>query len=262
MEEIHTYCSELCEYLKLRSYPLGVKLIKNNNEVLKDAESPLKNLGYHISLCQAFTIARREGRTLAIMKEDNWCFEPVIGLGMSAPPNIFLEGYNRYPDDVMVKEAGEYWAKYEFPRLRPGSCSGVVVFPLCAAKCVPDVVIMYVDPAQLTLLSLATACKNGKDIRCKLSGHAACVYAITPVIKENEPKVVLPCQGDRRRALTQDYEMIFSLPYNLLSDLVEGIKYIASKERRLIPFPITLKLEYPLRETYKTLGRMVGLNIP
>ncbi|MEM2989003.1 MAG: DUF169 domain-containing protein [Candidatus Bathyarchaeia archaeon] len=261
MEEAQEYCKKIIDHLKLRSFPLALKLVKDGR-IPEESVRPLKDLGHHLSLCQAFTISRRSGKVLALMKEDNWCFEPVIGLGMAEPPELFLEGYNRYPDDVMTKEAGEHWARFEFPRLRAGSCSGVVVSPLKTASFVPDVVIMYVDPAQLTILSLAAACKNGKDIVCKLSGHAACVYAIAPVVEEGEPKVVLPCQGDRRRALAQDYEMIFSLPYRNLPDLVEGIEYLAGREGRAIPFPITLKPEYELREAYKVLGRIVGLNIP
>jgi uncharacterized protein (DUF169 family) len=260
MEKVQDYCLKIIEFLKLKSFPLAVKLIKNS-EIPEESIRPLKDLGYHLSLCQAFAIARRKGEILAIMKEDNWCFEPVIGLGMADTPELFLKGYNRYPNDVMTKEAGEYWAKYEFPRLKTGSCSGVIVAPLSKTRFTPDVIIIYVDPAQLTILSLATAYKTGRDISCKLSGHAACVYSITPVISEGEPKAVLPCLGDRQNALAQDYELIFSLPYRFLPDLVDGIEFLA-KGGRMIPFPITLRPEYEQKEQYKVLGRMVGLSIP
>jgi len=86
---------------------------------------------------------------------------------------------------------------------------------------------MYVDPAQLTILSLAAAYKNGKDISCKISGRAACVYSIVPVLGDNETKIVLPCLGDRQNAHTQDYELIFSLPYHVLPDLIDGIEFLA-----------------------------------
>ncbi|MEM2320875.1 MAG: hypothetical protein QXS79_03205 [Candidatus Bathyarchaeia archaeon] len=76
------------------------------------AIKPLKDPGYHLAMCQAFALARREEKTLVMMKQDNWCFEPIIGLRMAETPQLFLEGYNRYPNDVATKEAGEYWARY------------------------------------------------------------------------------------------------------------------------------------------------------
>lgn len=260
MGEIQHFYSKIVEFLRIKSFPLAVKLLMNG-EILKESIRPLKDLGHHLSLCQAFTIARREGKILAVMKEDNWCFEPVVGLGMAEAPELFLKGYNRYPNDVMTKEAGEYWTRNEFPRLKTGSCSGILVSPLNKVDFTPDVVIMYVDPAQLTILSLAAAYKNGRDISCKLSGHAACVYSIVPVINDKEPKIVLPCLGDRQNASTQDYELIFSLPYNTLPDLVDGIEFLA-KGGRMIPFPIRVKPEYEQRQEYKVLGKMVGLEIP
>lgn len=254
------YCSKLFEFIRLRTFPLAIKLIKNN-EVPSGAIRPLRDLGHHLAMCQAFTLARREAKSLVMMKQDNWCFEPVIGLGMAETPQLFLEGYNRYPSDVATKEAGEYWARYEFPRLPPGSCSGIIISPLSKTEFKPDVVLMYVDPAQLTILALAAAYKNGRDINCKISSHAACVYSIVPVLKDNEPKVILPCLGDRQNAYTQDYELIFSLPYSVLPDLIDGIDFLA-KGGRMIPFPARVRLEYEQRKEYKVLGRMVGLDIP
>ncbi|MEM2454515.1 MAG: DUF169 domain-containing protein [Candidatus Bathyarchaeia archaeon] len=263
MSQVEEYCSRIVELIRLRTFPLAIKLI-TNDEIPEGSIRPLKDLGYHLAMCQAFAIARREGKVIVMMKQDNWCFEPVIGLGIAEAPQLFLEGYNRYPNDVMTKEAGEYWARYEFPRLKPGSCSGIIISPLnkvSKAKITPDVVLMYVDPAQLTILALAAAYKNGKDISCKISSHAACVYSTVPVLKDNEPKVALPCLGDRQNAYAQDYELIFSIPYRFLSDLVNGIEFLA-KSGRIIPFPARVRLEYEQRKEYKVLGRLVGLDIP
>ena len=195
-----------------------------------------------------------------MLKEDMWCFEPVIGFGMSGTSEYFLEGYNRYPADVATLEAGAYWAKYEFPKFPVGYSIGVLISPLHLAEFEPDVIII-VDPIQVTLLTFASAYKTGKDIVSKLSGHAACVYATVPVIKDNEAKIVLPCQGDRRHATTQDDELIFSFPYNMLDEIVEALEILANKTAKGIPFKVDIKPEYELKEAYRKIGKTIGMDI-
>ena len=70
-------------------------------------------------------MSRKQGTTLAMLKEDKWCFEPVIGFGMAEPPQYFLDGYNRFPGSVATLEAGSNWAR-AFPRLEVGEYIGVV----------------------------------------------------------------------------------------------------------------------------------------
>ncbi|MGC8909654.1 MAG: DUF169 domain-containing protein [Fervidicoccaceae archaeon] len=72
----------LMEILKLKSYPIGLRLLVDGEQPQEDAIRPLRDIKHNISMCQAFTIARREGKVIAMMKEDNWCFAPVISYGM------------------------------------------------------------------------------------------------------------------------------------------------------------------------------------
>jgi hypothetical protein len=41
---------------------------------------------------------------MALLKEDNWCFYPVIGYGLAEPPADFLDYNSCYPD-FMTREA-------------------------------------------------------------------------------------------------------------------------------------------------------------
>jgi uncharacterized protein (DUF169 family) len=100
------YGDELERQLRLKTFPLALKLLEKEGDIPDGAQRPLKDFGYHLSLCQAFQISRRDGMALAMLKEDNWCPEPVIGYGLGEPPKYFLEGHNRYPHDVETLEAG------------------------------------------------------------------------------------------------------------------------------------------------------------
>ena len=82
VETMNTYGSDLLNMLVLRTYPIAIKMLKDESETPKGAVRPKKDLKTHYSACQAFGIVRRRGTTLAMFLEDHWCFEPIIGYGL------------------------------------------------------------------------------------------------------------------------------------------------------------------------------------
>lgn len=141
MTDLKTYQQngeELERRLRLKTFSLALKLLEREQDIPTEAKRPLKDFGHHLSLCQVFQMSRREGRTMAMLKEDHWCCEPVIGYGLGEPPAYFLEGHNRYPRDVATLEAGRHYAlKCEIsghaacvygviPAIRTGECQVAV----------------------------------------------------------------------------------------------------------------------------------------
>jgi uncharacterized protein (DUF169 family) len=74
LQNYQDYGEELERRLRLKTFPLAVKLLEQEKDILEQAKRPLRDFGYHLSLCQGYQIARRDGETLAMLKEDNWCF--------------------------------------------------------------------------------------------------------------------------------------------------------------------------------------------
>lgn len=258
MNILHEFAKQVEKQLRVDSYPLAVKLLETEEDVPEGAVRPMRDLGYCLSTCQAFAMSRRRGLTIAELKEDMWCFEPVVGYGLEDAPDYFIKGNNRFPQDVISLEAGSNWAAKEFPRFETGKYIGVVSAPLASASFIPDVVIIYCNSAQLTLLLLAVAYKDGLDIVSQLSGHAACVYAVVPPITRGKCWVSTPCMGDRRRAMAGDDEMIFSFPLNLTEDILSGLKHIGEGGRK-IPFGRTMQFEYQMSESYSKIARLLGM---
>ncbi len=258
MDLLRELARQVEEQLRVDSYPLAVKLLESETDVPEDAKRPRRDFGFCLSTCQAFALSRREGLTVAELKEDMWCPEPVIGYGIEEAPDYFLQGHNRYPGDVASLKAGENWAAREFPRLESGRYVGVVSAPLASAGFTPDVVLIYCNPAQLTLLLLGIAYRDGLDVTSKLGGHAACVYAVVPPMKTGRCWVSTPCMGDRARAMAGDGEMIFSLPPEAAEDLLRGLRHIGETGRR-VPFGRTLMPEYQLSESYAKIARKLGM---
>jgi len=129
LKKYHDYADELERRVRLKTYPIAIKLLQKKANIPKDAKRPLKDFGYHLAQCQAFYLTRCEGETIALLKEDEWCFEPVTGYGLAEPPQRFLEGHNRYPRDVATLNAGANYAS-EFPRFEVGKYVGIVSAPL------------------------------------------------------------------------------------------------------------------------------------
>lgn len=258
MSVLRELAKQVEEQLRVSSHPLAVKLLEDEAEVPEDAKRPRRDFGRCLSTCQAFAMSRMQGLTVAELKEDMWCPEPVIGYGIEEPPDYFLQGHNRYPRDVASLEAGENWAAREFPRLEAGRYIGVLSAPVASTDFAPDVVLIYCNTAQLTLLLLGIAYMDGLDVVSQLSGHAACVYAVVPPMKTGKCWVSVPCMGDRARAIAGDEEMIFSMPPGEAEDLLNGLRHIGESGRR-IPFARTLTPEYQLSESYSKIARMLGM---
>ncbi len=256
IKTIQEWGDELERRLRLKTFPLALLFLKGEGDIPAGATRPLKDLGYHLSLCQSFQLTRREGKVMAMLKEDHWCFEPVVGYGLGEPPQYFLDGHNRYPRDVATLEAGKHYAE-EFPRLPVGKYIGVVSAPLRSTPFVPDIVTIYCDSSQLCLLLLGREYKEGYNLKCALSGHAACVYGIIPAMQTGECQVAVPCRGDHYRAMAGDEEMIFTVPYPKLADLMEGLRQIAKTGSKL-PTGYSFQPEYKLPEAYQKIAEMMG----
>jgi len=256
---LHKYGKEIEERLRLRTFALAVKLLEKEGDIPEGAKRPKRDMGYHLNVCQGFSISRRGGETIAMLKEDMWCPEPVIGYGLAEPPEYFLRGHNRFPESTRTLEAGGVWAQ-AFPRLEYGRYIGIVSAPLKTADFEPDLAMIYCDPAQLTQLLVVINWNDGHDITCRLSGHAACVYAITPLINDAKFQITSPCVGNRVTALAQDDELIFTAQREALEDLILGLRYLDKHNSRL-PRELQLKYEGELPNNYGKIARMMDMEV-
>jgi len=194
---------------------------------------------------------------MAMLIDDNWCHEPVLGFGLKEAPDYWIEGHSRYPRDVATLEAGSNYAR-ELPMLEAGRYVGLVSTPLKTANFEPDLVMIYCDSSQLSLLLLAREWKDGCNLKNPLSSHAACVYGTVPAILSGECQVAIPCRGDHYTAMAGDEEMIFTVPGEKFGDLMEGLRYVENTGSRL-PRGYQFLPENPQSEDYEKISKMMGL---
>ena len=93
---------EYKSYLNLRETEEAIKYIKDESEIPKNALRPSK-INQRLSLCQAFTNARRLGRSVGMTFEDNHCITSSFVQGWKYMPgkeilkSQILSGYHSTP---------------------------------------------------------------------------------------------------------------------------------------------------------------------
>ena len=260
LNDLNGFGEEMERRLQLRTSPVAVKVLQEEGDIPAGAVRPKRDRGCRLALCQAFALSRREKATVAMLKEDQWCYAPVIAFGLSEPPDFFLEGNTFLNFSVGEPKAARNLAMAQ-PRLECGKNIGVLSAPLSMASFEPDVVVVYCNTNQLRCVLSAIKYKDGYLVQSTLDPAGACFQSTVPVLQKGECQVTVPCGGDRAHAMAQDDEMIFSMPTRRLEDLMHGLRAMDEAGRGYTRFAPDMRPEYPLSDLYVKAGALVGLEM-
>ena len=206
VKELNRYGEELENILLLRSSPVAVKMLKKEADIPVGAMRPKKDRGYHLAECQAFALSRRDGLTIAMLKEDHWCPAALMAYGMVPLP----EGMN--PTRMHPYECFDY-----------GKYIGILTAPLKKASFKPDVVIIYSNTAQLRSLLMSFNAEEGAQVNGRYF-PPSCAHAVTTPMLKGGYWVVVPDPGEWQRALCDEGEMMFAMPAEKLPVVIEGLE--------------------------------------
>ncbi len=115
------------------------------------------------------------------------------------------------------------------PRLGFGEYAGIVFSPLDKTKIEPDVVVLYCDTAQATAMMVSYNYFEGAMPSFATQASAVCADSVMPVLKNRQPKISIPCAGDRRYEMTQDNEILFSIPAEHVETVIRGMEWRTSR---------------------------------
>lgn len=210
--------------LLLRYEPIAIKMVEDEKDVPADAIHPMRDLGKHMALCQAFALTRRDKKTIYMDKASEWCWNPLIGFG-------FVDGRpGTRAFDVVCENLGiadeqaakEFFSK--FPTLPQGVYSGIISAPMDQCSYEPDLVLIYCNNAQLRSLLWAIKNITGKIVDTSLDAIDSCVYACIPTLKTGEYRVTIPDMGEYERASADENEIILSVPGEKMEELLQGLR--------------------------------------
>jgi len=250
MKKWHELGKKLRRFINPETFPVAVRFLAHESEIPKGVKTPSKDLKVKIAHCQAAAITRKYGWTLAMTPYDLGCAISGHTYGWKLANKDkavgFLTRMNYAADSTAALNILE-----SLKTLKSGQCEAVVYSPLEWTKVEPDVVLIYLNPAQLMRCLHGSTWHTGKPITCSLSGRAAsCTEGVLGAFLDQAPKVVVPGNGDRVWAATQDHEMVYASPASHLEALVQGL---AKTHEKGIRYPIPTFLRYQPE---------VGLSLP
>jgi uncharacterized protein (DUF169 family) len=187
-------------------------------------------------------MARRYGWTVAFGKEDVSCAIAAHTYGWDRVereegPIAFLTRMNYAASSEAAREVLK-----GFRTLDPDENLRVVYSPLERTKVEPEVVLIYVNPAQMMRLIHGATYHTGKPLQSSFSGRAgSCTEGVIGALLDQDPKVVVAGNGDRVWAGCQDHEMAMAIPASRLEALTEGLQ---RTHERGIRYPIPTYLRY------------------
>jgi uncharacterized protein (DUF169 family) len=254
MPDLKKLQEALDKHIRPSQFPTAIKLLKQGEPLPPKVRRPSKDWHEQLAICQGFAFARRYGWAMAIGREDISCPLAKVVWGFAPMLDYYLNGmtcagmYTETPAAGAISEA-------ETARFAYGQYEYVVAAPLQRAEFEPDLVLVYGNSAQVMRLVTGALWKRGGRIHSSFSGRIDCSDEVIVTMQQNDYQVILPCNGDRIFAQTQDDEMAFTIPAAKMDELIEGLEATHAGGIRY-PIPSFLRYTGRFPEKYTQMNVM------
>ena len=231
--------NQLNKYLRLTTFPVGVKLLENSEDL--DQIKFLKKPEHKLVLCQIFSYARYYGWTMGCVKGDNLCPLAEISIGFEESHRLFEEGaffIGRYNE---TKEAAKKTTA-TMPKIPYGQYSAIVSGALKRIDFEPDLILIWGNSAQIMRLIQGFLWKRGGRVSMSTFCDGVCADTISNAIITRDLQIAFPCLGDRRFGMAMDTDLIASIPFGIINEIIEGMEKTHKAGTR---YPIPFQLSTP-----------------
>ncbi|WP_216827788.1 DUF169 domain-containing protein [Alkalihalobacterium elongatum] len=242
------------KYVRPDTFPLGIRVMKEGEVLPEKVKRPLRDLGSRFSICQAITMSRRYGWSLAMGSEDQSCPIAKVAFAYEDEVDFYSDGNLAHGMYAKTCEIGAETEK-AVPKFSKAEAGTIVIAPLNRATFEPQIVVTYGNSAQVMRMVAASLYTTGGEITSHFSARADCADIIIRTMQSDKPQVILPCYGDRVFGQTHDHEMAFSFPYASVSSFMEGLEGTHRGGVRY-PVPTFLRYENQYPATYERLNDM------
>jgi len=219
--------------LRLKSFPVALKMLEKK-EALEQIPFLRRPQGKK-TLCQLITLVRNFDWTVGAEADD--FLSPMCGsiIGLNDTPEIYKDGTFRSIVWVKTKQDGQ---KYEtaIPRLPLGKYEAIAMAPLVYKPFVPDLVLIYANPAQMMLLINALQFEDYEVLQFYCVGESSCSDAIVRGLLTGKPALTIPCYGERRYGHAQDEDLVMAVPTGMMEKALRGLEVLY---KRGIRYPIS-----------------------
>lgn len=209
-------------YLRLSSFPVGVKLYKDGS-LPERVRRPQETLGHPLAVCQGAAMARNLGWAVGFLREDHGCPPSLVILGQEKEASEGDMAEMVFPLYGETREACSRTQEH-VPYFPYREYRSMALAPLARGLFEPDLVLVYGNPAQVARLVQSALYRSGGAITSTFTGRNSCAGEFVAPILTGECQVILPGSGERVFALAQDHEMCFAIPHGRLDDVLNGLE--------------------------------------
>mgnify|MGYP006281690985 CR=1 FL=1 len=247
--------------LRLKSLPVGLKLFASDPDWPDKTRLPLKHLKKRITICQAMTLARVYRWTVGLTAEDIVCVPARLAFGQTPAENprrllssfFCRAGWSR-------DEASASREVAQMPFAEPGSIKAMALAPLSKGLFEPDCAVFYGNPAQIMRLVHGWSYAEGTTVQGSFGGKVECSEYLLAPVQSGEARVSIPGNGDRIMSMTQDEEMVFSLPAAGLEKLAQGLEQAGRSVGARYPVPFYQNFEPEFPQMFSELAEEAGID--
>jgi len=220
--EYNVQGEEIYARLHLATYPIAIKYIQSPAEIPAKIMRPSAS-GKKLALCQAFTLARRWGTTVALTSDDNFC----------TPATVMHRWVDIAMEEMVESQVRQGWhsdREAEMRRIsamskllgeeyvtKPKQYIGLICAPLTKAPFLPDTILIFGDGVQITHIihALSYEYKHVPVSSFEGFGESCLKGGLAPFVTQ-KPQVVIAGSGDRSFAAITEHEIGIGLPAALI----------------------------------------------
>lgn len=220
-------------FLRLRSFPVGLKLLEKEQEL---SSNPwLRRPQEKLSLCQLVTIVRTFDWTVGGTADDLVTPGCASVLGLAELPEFVTDGSMR---NVVWLENKEDAAACEavIQRISYGKYKAFMLAPTAYDPFIPDIVLIYGNPAQMSLMVNAIQYDRFERMVFYSVGETSCSDVIGRCFVDRTPALSIPCYGERRFGHAADDELAIGLPVEDCGRILANLETLYNKGIR---YPIS-----------------------
>lgn len=226
IEKINGYGRELIELLKLETSPVGVALIRKEEEIPKG----IKKIEEGMKHCQMVDRVRSTKEEFVAYLADQACKGGAAALGLGHMPPKLASGefYHKNLKHFKTLEASRKTLE-KVPMLEAESMKAVLYGPLEKVSFMPDVVVIICSPIQIMLLTQALLYNEGGRVEAEFAGkQSICSDAVAEPYLSGKVGITVGCSGSRKFTGIKDSELTMGLPVGKLKELMEGLRAITA----------------------------------
>lgn len=224
---------KLVRLLRLRELPVAIKFLKNLSDL--DTIAKIRKDDSILTTCQRFMQARVFGRTVAVTAYN------------TVPGCSFLMGLAPVPENLKdgSMTTGMWCEKQEdarerfstFPIIPCGHHEALVLSPLDRDYIDPDIILVYGNPQQISLLINGYQWKPYNLVKCIVTGGSSCAISVGNCYLTKEPSLAIPDYAEMRYAHAYEDELEIAFQAADLDRILTGLEEISKKGMRY-PIPV------------------------